>query len=170
MSKKKKVIVMTSLGPVPFEDIKECLPKDITAAVEYLKDKIQKIEAKEAEVKGCRNPNVMDYVNKLAEKKGWKPQKMARYLDDLTDINPSAVFSILLKEIAIDLDRKYKDHINNCTELFVVSLLDGRIHKVPRAYIKNFRNFAAFRTEEDAKIACNILRTELKGMFESGRK
>ena len=95
---------------------------------------------------------------------------MAKYLDDLTAISPSAVFSILLKEVAIELDKKYEDHISDCKEVFVVSLMDGRIHKVPRAHIKNFRNFAAFRTEEDARSACKILRNALKNLFSSDRK
>lgn len=106
-------------------------------------------------------------IERIADRMNWKPEKVANFLSNLWEINPSAAFSVLLREIAIELDKKYKDHINNCKELFVVSLLDGRIHKIPRAQIKNFKNFAAFRTIEDAKIACNILREDLKELFKS---
>jgi hypothetical protein len=43
--------------------------------------------------------------------------------------------------------------------------LDGRIYKVNKAHIKNYRNFAAFRSIEDAKTACKILREILKSMY-----
>ena len=46
-------------------------------------------------------------------------------------------------------------------------MLDGRITKANKAYIKNYRNFAAFRTIEDAKIACRIVKPILKEMFKS---
>lgn len=162
--KKKQLMVMTSFGPVPFDAVKEHLPKELVELIDSEKDKI--LSAIENSVPMC----VGYYIASLAKKAGWKPEKMAGYLQNLWNVNPSAAFSILLREVAIELDKKYEDHINNCEELFIISLMDGRIHKVPRAYIKNFRNFAAFRTEEDAKIACRILRDDLKEMFKSGRK
>ena len=170
MSKKKEVIVMTPFGPVPFEGIKQYFSPELVNVVDYLRKRIQKIEAAEAKTKENAYPDIVYYIERLAEKKGWNPRRMAKYLDDLTTISPSAVFSILLKEVAIELDKKYEDHISDCKEVFVVSLMDGRIHKVPRAHIKNFRNFAAFRTEEDARSACKILRNALKNLFSSVRK
>lgn len=164
MKEKKQLMVMTSFGPVPFDAVKEHLPKELVELIDSEKDKI--LGAMENSVPMC----VGYYIASLAKKAGWKPEKMAGYLQNLWNVNPSAAFSILLREVAIELDKKYEDHINNCEELFIISLMDGRIHKVPRAYIKNFRNFAAFRTEEDARIACRILRDDLKEMFKSGRK
>lgn len=110
------------------------------------------------------------YIMSLAKKRGWKPMKMAGFLDSLWEISPAAVFSILVREIAIELDKKYEDHINKCDTLYIISTFDGRIHQVHRKAIKSFKNFAAFRTEDDAKAACRILRSELKEMFKSGRK
>lgn len=158
--KEKKMFVMTDFGPVPYDAVKEHLPKELMRDIESYK------EAVENSV-----PMSIDYyISSLAKKKGWKPEKMANYLDNLCDINPTATFSTILREIAVELNKKYKDHINDCKELFIISTMDGRIHNVPRAYIKNFRNFAAFRTVEDAKIACRILRNELKEMFKSAKK
>lgn len=164
MKEKKQLMVMTSFGPVPFDAIKEHLPKELVELIDSKKDKI--LSTVENSVPMC----VGYYIASLAKKAGWKPKKMAGCLQNLWNINPSVAFSMLLREVAIELDKKYEDHINNCEELFIISPMDGRIHKVPRAYIKNFRNFAAFRTEEDAKIACRILRDDLKEMFKSGRK
>ena len=46
-------------------------------------------------------------------------------------------------------------------------MFDGRITKANKAHIKNYRNFAAFRTVEDAKTACSIVRDILKELFKN---
>ena len=107
------------------------------------------------------------YIERIAARLGWKPEKVYNYLNSVDSILPAAAFSIILREIATELDKKYEDHIENSPEIYVISLLDGRITKANKAYIKNYRNFAAFRTIGDAKIACKIVKPILKEMFKS---
>lgn len=107
------------------------------------------------------------YIQKIADKLGWKIEKVYNYLNSVDAILPAAAFSMVLREVAIELDKKYKDHIEKSPEIYVVSLLDGRITKANKAHIKNYRNFAAFRTVEDAKIACSIVRDILKELFKN---
>ena len=109
------------------------------------------------------------YVDKIAERMGWNPKKVVNHLNTLSEIQPSAAFSVVLREIAIELDKKYEDHIQESPEIYVVSMLDGRITKANKAHIKNYRNFAAFRNIEDARIACRITRDIIKEMFKSGK-
>ena len=109
------------------------------------------------------------YIQKIAEKLGWKIEKVYNYLNSVDAILPAAAFSMVLREIAIELDKKYEDHIEKSPEIYVISMLDGRITKANKAHIKNYRNFAALRTIEDAKIACRITRDILKEMFKSGK-
>lgn len=113
--------------------------------------------------------SISDVINRLATRLGWKPQRVERYLNGIDTIMPMAAFNIVIRELAIIIDGKYPDHINNSEKIYCISSLDGRIHEVCRAHIKNFRNFAAFRTLEDARLACRILREPLKQMF-SGKK
>ena len=108
------------------------------------------------------------YIQKIAEKLGWKIEKVYNYLNSVDTILPVAAFSMVLREVAIELDKKYEDHIKKSPEIYVISMLDGRITKVNKAHIKNYRNFAAFRSVSDAKIACSIVRDILKGMFKKG--
>lgn len=110
---------------------------------------------------------VSQVIKRIAERLGWKPQRAESYLNTLATIMPMAAFSIVAREIAIMLDAKYPDHINKSKKIYCISSLDGRIHELCKKHIKNYRNFAAFRTLEDAKIACNILRELLKDMFKS---
>lgn len=161
--KQKKLMVMTSFGPVPFEAIKEHLPAEIQELMDAEKDNIMK--AINSAVPMC----ISYYICSLAKKMGWKPEKMSGYLSNLWDINPMAAVTVLLREIAVELDKKYEDHIENSEKIYIFSTLDGRVHEVVKAYIKNYRNFAAFRTIEDARIACRILRDALKSLF-SDRK
>ena len=113
--------------------------------------------------------NLDYYIGKIADRLGWKPEKVYNYLNGIDSLLPAAAFSIVLREIAIDLDKKYEDHIENSPEIYVINMFDGRITKANKATIKNYRNFAAFRTIEDAKTACRITRDILKDMFKSGK-
>ena len=105
------------------------------------------------------------YIHKALTKLGWTESKDFKYIQDLDHIYPTVLFSILLREIAIELDKKYDDHIENSPEVFVVSTLDGRISRANKAHIRNYKNFAAFRSVADAKFACRILRSYLREMY-----
>lgn len=106
------------------------------------------------------------YIQKIAKKLGWKVEKVYNYLNSIDAILPVAAFSMVLREIAIELDKKYEDHIEKSPEIYVISMLDGRITKANKANIRNYRNFAAFRSVSDAKTACSIVRDILKEMFK----
>ena len=110
------------------------------------------------------------YIEKIAKKKGWKLEKLYNFLNGIDELSEVAAFSIVLREVAIEIDKKYKDHIQDSPKIYVISLFDGRITEANKAHIKNYRNFAAFRTIEDAKIACKIVSPLLKELFKDGRR
>ena len=140
---------------------KDILPK-------LIKTGIITTKLDEKSVAETKIPMELDYyIEKIANKLNWKVEKVYNYLNNVDTILPAAAFSMVLREIAIELDKKYEDHIENSPEIYVISLLDGRITKANKAHIKNYRNFAAFRTIEDAKIACTITRDILKEMFKN---
>lgn len=107
----------------------------------------------------------LTYFNKVRERLDTVSTEEGKYLMKLADTYPYIFLSMILKEIAIDLDKKYPDHIQCSPEIYVISLLDGRITKANKAHIKNYRNFAAFRSIEDARIACKIVKPLLKDLF-----
>lgn len=147
---------------------KEVLPKLIEAGVLTVKEGADKPALpvlKDGEV----SMDLEFYVQKIADRLGWKIEKVYNYLNSVDTILPAAALSMVLREIAIELDKKYEDHIEKSPEIYVISMLDGRITKTNKAHIRNYRNFAAFRTIEDAKIACRITRDILKEMFKSGK-
>lgn len=109
------------------------------------------------------------YVEKLAQRLNKPTEDIVQLLMSMDKVYPVLSFSLLLREIAIELDKKYKDHIENSPEIYVVSLLDGRITKANKACIRNYRNFAAFRTLEDARTACRIMSPVMKTLFGSGK-
>lgn len=143
---------------------KDILPKLLEAGI-VTTTKSAKSAVVESEV-----PMELEYyIQKIAEKLGWKIEKVYNYLNSVDTILPAAAFSMVLREVAIELDKKYEDHIEKSPEIYVISMLDGRITKANKAHIENYRNFAAFRSISDAKIACKITRDILKEMFKSGK-
>lgn len=155
---KKKLLVMTSFGPVPFDAVKEHLPKEIVEAVLEIQNKIENNLDEDSDKEEF-------YIKRIAEKKGWKYERMKRYLDDLESFYPAIVFSILLREIALYLDNKYEDTINKSKYIYVISSSNGKIAQIDKSSIKNYRNFAAFRTEADAKFAHRVLSKRIRRMF-----
>ena len=159
--KQKQILVMTSIGPVPFEVLKDYVDPEISECIESLN--------KEPEAEFQPPLDLSYYINNLALKRGWKYEKMSGFLYCLYEINKGAAFSTILREVAIELDKKYTDHIKNSDEIYVVSMTNGHIEKMDKKFIRSYGNFAAFRTVDDAKIACLITRDLLRGMFKDGK-
>lgn len=105
------------------------------------------------------------YINKIALRLNWNSNKTVKYLDNINNIYPKTVFDILLKEIAIELDKKYEDHITKSPNIYGISSINGEVVKLDKNAIVNYKNFAAFRTEEDAHIATIILNPIMKEIF-----
>lgn len=125
---------------------------------------------KEVEEEGTHvDPNL--YLEHLANRIHWNVDNLRKYLGNLYTIYPAAVFSILLREVAIVLDEKYDNHIENSKEIYVISCLNGEISKVKDLNrIKNFKNFAAFRNLGDAITAKKILEEPMKQLFRGNGK
>lgn len=115
--------------------------------------------------------DINDVVKHLASRIGWNIENLDKYLDNLYKIYPAAVFSIILREFAIIMDEKYPDHINKSKEIWSISTLNGEIVRVKNLNkIKNFKNFAAFRTLEDALKAKKIIKRALEDLFNRNGK
>lgn len=121
---------------------------------------------KEVEDEGTHvDPNF--YLEHLAKRIHWNVDNLRKYLGNLYTTYPAAVFSILLREVAIVLDKKYPDHIERSKDIYFIGMADGEIHKMKELHkVKNFRNFAAFRTLEDCMQAKEILKPIMKGLFK----
>ena len=100
------------------------------------------------------------YISKVANKLGWKEKKFRNYLEVLASINPIGAFNILFKAIAIELDKKYPNHISKSENIFIVSVFDGSIRQADKSHIKTYKHFSAFRTREDAKFALDVLKNQ----------
>ena len=112
--------------------------------------------------------NIDFYVQKLSNKLGWRIEKTWNYLNNLFKLYPAAVFSTLLKVIAVEFDKKYADHIRNAKTLYIVSNISGKIiASSNKDSIINYKNFAAFRSEKEAKLALDILKPLHEVMFNT---
>ena len=108
-------------------------------------------------------------IQHLANRIGWNKENLEKYLSNLYKISPAAVFEIVLKEVAILLDKKYPNHISNSKEIWVINKVNGEIQKLKdMSKIKSFQHFAAFRSLEDALVAKKIMAPTLQDLY--GRK
>ena len=110
--------------------------------------------------------NIGFYISQAGKKLGVDPLSACELLEMVAIMNPTAFFSILLREVAVELDKKYPDHIENSKEIYYINVFNGTITKADKAWIRNYRNFAAFRTVEDARVACKILSPIMKDLFK----
>ena len=106
-------------------------------------------------------------IENLTKKTNWKEEKLLNILNTLHLANPWVATQMVLREIAIELDKKYDDHINKSEKIYVISPQDGRIHEINKKTVKNYKAFPAFRSIEDAKIACSLIREHLKSIFSN---
>lgn len=106
-------------------------------------------------------------IESLSKKTNWKEEKLLNILTTLHLANPWAATQMVLREIAIELDKKYDDHINKSEKIYAISPQDGRIHEINKKTVKNYKAFPAFRSIEDAKIACSLIREHLKSIFSN---
>ena len=116
------------------------------------------------------NLNLEYYAESIAKRFGIQPSLWKATLNLIHQINPQAAFSILLREIAVELDKKYVNHIQDSSKIYVIATINGKITEVNKATIKNYRNFAAFRTIEDAKIACGITKNLLRELYRNDNR
>lgn len=157
---KKNFLVMTSLGPVPLEAVEKYLPKEVVdMAVKESTDPLLNSPDRES-----------FYIGLIADRKKWPFKKVASYIDNLEKFSPMAAFSILLREIAVFLDHQYQDSIDKVSEFYYISSFDGKIHKTKADRVKNFKNFAAFRTPDDARFAHRVLASRIRSMFKGSGK
>lgn len=144
---------------------KEILP--LLLEVELLKEKSDKPELLKREDIPM---DLMFYVNLLAQNKDWTLGKTVEFLNEVSSVHPNATFDILQMVIAKYLDEQYPDHIKNSPRIFGITSSNGKVVEVYKEDIANFRNFAAFRSPEDAGIACRILRDIKRYLFKKSGK
>ena len=153
------ITVVTSFGEIPYYAIREFLSKEIRQVIGNILKEIKE------------NPITIEEVYKsLANRLESYEEDLMILLSILDDVYPTLTFNLLLREIAIMLDSKYLDHIENSDEIWTISATSGSVVKVVKEHIKNFRNFAAFRNMEDAMIAKKLLSSRIRQMFRGSEK
>lgn len=153
------ITVVTSFGEIPYNVIREYLPK---AVRQIIGNNLKKIK---------EDPITIEEIYKsLANRLEYSEEELMILLSILDDVYPTLTFDLLLREIAIMLDGKYKDHIENSKEIWSISPLDGSVTQIDNNCIKNFRNFAAFRSKEDAMVAKKLLSSRIRQMFRGSGK
>ena len=106
---------------------------------------------------------VLDYV---ANRIGASRVEAVKYLYSLEKINPLAVLTVYLKRISYRLNKKYDNTpIRELPEIYIISAYDGKVTAICPKDIKNLKNFAWFRSKEDAEFARQCVINLIEKMF-----
>lgn len=106
------------------------------------------------------------YVAKLAKKLNVSHEDCGIMLNCLIAYAPATVFSLLAKQIALELDARYEGHIGKSKELFGVELTTGHIIPIKITESSHLKNIALFRSVDDALFAISVLKPVYTRMFE----
>ena len=106
---------------------------------------------------------VLDYV---ANRIGASRVEAVKYLYSLEKINPLAVLTVYLKRISYRLNKKYDNTpIRELPKIYIISVYDGKVKAICPKDIKNLKNFAWFRSKEDAEFARQCVINLIEKMF-----
>ena len=124
---------------------------------------------KEYGVPKAENITIKDMFKLIGEWIVGTPDAVGTIVELMNTLPDYIKFEMMLRAAAVLIDRKYPDHINNAKvdKYYTINMTDGKVCEVPKKSIKNFRNFAAFRTLDDIKIATKLLRPLMKHIWPS---
>ena len=124
---------------------------------------------KEYGVPKAENITINDMFKLIGEWIVGTPDAVGTIVELLNTLPDYIKFEMMLRAAAVLIDRKYPDHINNAKvdKYYTINMTDGKVCEVPKKSIKNFRNFAAFRTLDDIKIATKLLKPLMKHIWPS---
>lgn len=88
-------------------------------------------------------------------------------LQGVYNINEAELYSLLLKEISIILNRQY-DKSPDCKDVYIISRLDGDIKRLSIEGVNPYSldNISTFRTGEEAEIARKVVKEIFREHFK----
>lgn len=102
----------------------------------------------------------MYYIEILAKQLNfYSDSSTIALLQNINKFSPGALMSMLLMNIAKELDLNHAGHISTCSEVYVYSTVNGKIRVISTKNISkaSFKYFAAFRSKEEAVFAIKMV-------------
>lgn len=130
-------------GPFTIKEMREQLEKDFEATVEQLKSEIKEI--------------IFDRVDTISNKSTLQLERIH-------------FVELMMLKMAVFLDNQHEDNIRDIENPWSFDSNDGRIKPMDKDIWKKLKKqdkivHPIFRTREDAKLACSILREEIKATY-----
>lgn len=72
--------------------------------------------------------------------------------------SPQTIYLAIAKEIAVQMDRNYLNHISECDTLYTISIKDFGVYRTKPSDLKYIGTFGLFRSCEEAIAAAKILK------------
>lgn len=112
--------------------------------------------------------NPQHYLKNIQRVLGFNEQETILFLRRIYALYPGAFINVVLRLIAVELDKRYEDHIYDTGTVWVFNTIDSKIYPVEVADIKQaaFRYFAAFRSKEEAVFGIKMANAIKHYVFE----
>lgn len=133
-------------SPFPIKEMREMPEKDFEATVEQLKSEIKEI--------------LLDRVDTISNKSTLQLERIH-------------FVELMMLKMAVFLDNQHEDNIRDVESPWSFDSNDGRIKPMDKDFWKKLKKqdkivHPIFRTKKDAKLACSILREEIKATYGKG--
>lgn len=99
-------------------------------------------------------------INFMAEQNHWRFNNMRKYILNLVEIDKDTAIRLVLKKAAIMFDLRYKGHIKDAGEVYIVEEYEYK--NVVPCNSTLYRIISLFRTVEEAKWALDAIKPLLK--------
>ena len=101
-------------------------------------------------------PTAVSYYINMVKKQYYPNNSYSEVCKILMGIPIYALQSILLKQIAIEMDKRYPDHISKSPAIWGISTVSERVGEIDKTCVKDYSKFAAFRSKEEAEKALRM--------------
>lgn len=152
----KKIFVMTSSGPVPF-DKANISQEDKEVLAEILGSIFPDSEELE-EAKWGGVMSIDYYIHKIAVRNCVRYHDIDILLNNLWQVSPGAVIQVLARAIAMEMDLNYEDHISTVGAKYYIDTMYNYQLAISDLTGENYRDIGFFRNKDDAETALEILK------------
>lgn len=133
-------------GPFPIKEMRERLEKDFEATVEQLKTEIKEILFERVDTISTESTHQLERIHFV---------------------------ELMMLKMAVFLDNQHEDNIRDVESPWSFDSNDGRIKPMDKDFWKKLKKqdkivHPIFRDKEDAKLACSLLRDEIKATYGKG--
>ena len=127
-----------------------CLYEAYEVTRENINELVKKGYIVETDDESEKKLTLVKVESHISHRTGMGINVVRNLINELYEISPNALFTMLLCEIADIINSRYSEPVSSCGHVWIINRIDGRPRGISTSRINDFRGFSAFRSEDDA--------------------